>query len=138
MGRSLAMNFERNGYPVIGCDIAPRVLFLMVPAAATVAAAIASPKPYLHPGDVIIDGGNSYFTDTERRVKELQEAGLHFVRVDVLGGETGALWSLSLLGPGNPGPEVAAMSKLDPTIFFSMINKVTAMYQQVKMVATNL
>jgi 6-phosphogluconate dehydrogenase len=99
MGRSLAQNFMRNGYLPIGYDVAPklpddfqvkvtnsleelvealpapRTLFLMVPAGAPVDAAIASLKPYLQKGDLIIDGGNSYFADTERRVKELEQAG---------------------------------------------------------------
>ncbi|HWQ83516.1 MAG TPA: gluconokinase, GntK/IdnK-type, partial [Anaerolineales bacterium] len=109
MGRSLAQNFARNGYPPIGYDLAPRLpddfdvkvvnsldelvaaltpprtLFLMVPAGAPVDAAIASLKPYLQQGDLIIDGGNSYFADTERRVKELEQAGLQFIGMGVSG-----------------------------------------------------
>jgi 6-phosphogluconate dehydrogenase len=82
----------------------------MVPAGAPVDAAIASLKPYLQPGDVIIDGGNSYFADTERRVKELQEAGLHFIGMGVSGGETGALWGPSMM----PGGSAVAWERVAP------------------------
>ena len=126
MGRSLAQNFARNGYPPIGYDLAPklpegfpiavtnslaelvaalaspRILFLMVPAGAPVDSAIASLKPYLEKGDLIIDGGNSYFADTERRVKELEGAGLHFIGMGVSGGESGALWGPSMMPGGSP------------------------------------
>jgi 6-phosphogluconate dehydrogenase len=125
MGRSLALNFARNGYQPIGFDLAPRlppdfkvkvvssleelvaaltpprILFLMVPAGAPVDAAINSLKPYMQPGDLIIDGGNSYFADTERRVKELAEAGFQFIGMGVSGGETGALWGPSLMPGGS-------------------------------------
>jgi 6-phosphogluconate dehydrogenase len=125
MGRSLAQNFARNGYPPIGFDIAPhlppdfpvkvtnsleelaasltppRVFFLMVPAGEPVDAAIASLKSYMQPGDVVVDGGNSYFADTERRVKELAAQGLHFIGMGVSGGETGALWGPSLMPGGS-------------------------------------
>ena len=126
MGRSLALNFERHGYPVIGYDPAPRlpadfsvrvagsvaelvsaltpprVVLLMVPAGAVVDAAIASLRPHLSPGDIIIDGGNSYFTDTERRAGELVADGLAFVGLGVSGGESGALWGPSLMPGGSP------------------------------------
>lgn len=125
MGRSLALNFQRNGYPVIGYDPAPklpdgfevrvadsvealvgalempRTVLLMVPAGAPVDVAIASLKPYLQPGDIIIDGGNSYFTDTERRVKDLAVGGILFVGMGVSGGESGALWGPSLMPGGS-------------------------------------
>ncbi len=126
MGRSLAMNFERNGYPVIGYDLAPRlpvdfkvkvtnslvelanslatprIFFLMVPAGAPVDSAIGSLKPYLQPGDVIVDGGNSFFTDSERRFKALEADGILFVGMGVSGGESGALWGPSLMPGGSP------------------------------------
>jgi 6-phosphogluconate dehydrogenase len=59
---------------------------------------------------VIIDGGNSYFADTERRVKELQEAGLHFIGMGVSGGETGALWGPSMM----PGGSAVAWERVAP------------------------
>jgi 6-phosphogluconate dehydrogenase len=52
---------------------------IMVKAGAPVDAVIAQLTPLLEPGDVIIDGGNSLFTDTQRRGKELETKGLHFV-----------------------------------------------------------
>ena len=135
MGRSLAQNFVRNGYPPIGYDLAPRLpadfdvtvtnsleelvaaltpprtLFLMVPAGAPVDAAIASLKPYIQKGDLIIDGGNSYFVDTERRVKELEQEGIDFIGMGVSGGEQGALWGPSMMPGGSPKawPRVQAM-----------------------------
>jgi 6-phosphogluconate dehydrogenase len=135
MGRSLAQNFLRNGYPPIGYDLnphlpedfdvkvtnsvqdlvaaltPPRVLFLMVPAGAPVDGAIASLKPYLQKDDLIIDGGNSYFMDTERRVKELEQEGLNFIGMGVSGGEKGALWGPSMMPGGSPAawPHVQSM-----------------------------
>jgi 6-phosphogluconate dehydrogenase len=127
MGRSLALNFKRNGFPPIGFDVAPhlpegfdvtvtnsleelaaaltppRVILLMVPAGDPVDTAIASLKPYLQKGDVIIDGGNSHFADTERRVKALEGEGLQFIGMGVSGGESGALWGPSLMPGGSKG-----------------------------------
>ncbi len=133
MGRSLAQNFARNGFPPIGFDLnpklpedfnvkvvtsleeltsaltPPRVLFLMVPAGAPVDAAIASLKPFLQAGDLIIDGGNSFFLDTERRAKELTQAGLMFIGMGVSGGESGALWGPSMM----PGGTYEAWSRVE-------------------------
>lgn len=135
MGRSLAQNFARNGYQPIGYDVAPhlppdfhvkatnsleelaaaltppRIFFLMVPAGAPVDTAITSLKPYLQKGDLIIDGGNSYFADTERRVKDLAAGGFYFIGMGVSGGESGALWGPSLMPGGSPEawPRVKAM-----------------------------
>ena len=83
----------------------------MVPAGAPVDAAIASLKPYLQAGDLIIDGGNSYFLDTERRVKELAQDGLHFIGMGVSGGESGALWGPSMMpgGSSEAWPRVQTM-----------------------------
>lgn len=124
MGRSLAQNFSRNGYEPIGYDVAPklpddfpihhtdslddlvnslrapRILFLMVPAGAPVDIAIQNLLPKLHAGDLIIDGGNSYFEDTERRVKELEKIGIEFIGTGVSGGESGALWGPSMMPGG--------------------------------------
>jgi 6-phosphogluconate dehydrogenase len=125
MGRSLALNFSRNGFEPIGYDPAPRLpedfhvkavstleelvaalpaprtLFLMVPAGAPVDAAIAALKPLISKGDLIIDGGNSYFADTERRVKELEQDGFQFIGMGVSGGESGALWGPSMMPGGS-------------------------------------
>jgi 6-phosphogluconate dehydrogenase len=74
-------------------------------------AAISSLKPYLHKGDLIIDGGNSYFADTERRLKDLEQDGLNFIGMGVSGGESGARWGPSLMPGGSEAswPCVQAM-----------------------------
>ncbi|MGI9584210.1 MAG: decarboxylating NADP(+)-dependent phosphogluconate dehydrogenase, partial [Acidimicrobiia bacterium] len=60
--------------------------------------------PLLDPGDVIIDGGNSLFTDSERRCDALAEVGIHFVGAGISGGEEGARWGPSIM----PGGDAAA------------------------------
>ncbi len=74
---------------------------IMVKAGAPVDAVINQLVPLLEKGDVIIDGGNSLFTDTQRRCKELEAKGIHFVGCGVSGGEEGALKGPSLM-PGGP------------------------------------
>jgi len=61
---------------------------------------VASLKPCLQPGDIIIDGGNSFFEDTETRAAALAQEGLVFVGMGVSGGESGALWGPSLMPGG--------------------------------------
>jgi 6-phosphogluconate dehydrogenase len=73
----------------------------MVKAGAPVDAVISQLTPLFEKGDVIIDGGNSLFTDTQRRCKELEGKGIHFVGMGVSGGEEGALKGPSLM-PGGP------------------------------------
>jgi 6-phosphogluconate dehydrogenase len=79
----------------------PRRILLMVKAGAPTDATIASLKPLLDKGDVLIDGGNTHFTDTIRRNQELAKAGLHFIGTGVSGGEEGALKGPSIM-PGGP------------------------------------
>lgn len=140
MGRSLAQNFERHGYSVSGYDISPkfdraffrekrvkvfdsldklveglnkpRVILMMVPAGRTVDKAIVSVKPYLDPGDILIDGGNSFFVDTERRIGHLREQGIRFVGMGVSGGENGALWGPSMM----PGGDESAWEQIQPML----------------------
>jgi len=128
MGRSLALNFERNGYSVAGYDTnpnldssafqgknigvfstllelvsslkTPRVILIMVPAGKPVDDAIAALRPFLAKDDIIIDGGNSFFGDTERRLKSLEEDNIRFIGMGVSGGESGALWGPSLMPGG--------------------------------------
>lgn len=69
----------------------PKVVFLMVQAGSAVDEMTGRLLPLLHKGDIIIDGGNSNFEDTERRVKELYEKGMYFVGCGISGGEEGAL-----------------------------------------------
>ena len=140
MGRSLALNFERNGYSVAGYDIhlnsdpsifkdknikvfeslgelldvldKPRCILLMVPAGKPVDKAISSLKPYLNKGDTIIDGGNSFFLDTERRVKSLGREKIRFIGMGISGGESGALWGPSLM----PGGVDTAWDEVKPIL----------------------
>jgi len=81
----------------------PRKAMIMVKAGAPVDAVIGQLAPLFEKGDVIIDGGNSLFTDTQRRCKELEGKGIHFVGMGVSGGEEGALKGPSLM-PGGPRP----------------------------------
>jgi 6-phosphogluconate dehydrogenase len=85
----------------VGALARPRKAMIMVKAGAPVDAVIAQLRPLLEKGDVIIDGGNSLFTDTQRRGKELEAHGIHFVGCGVSGGEEGALKGPSMM-PGGP------------------------------------
>ena len=90
----------------------PRRILVMVPAGKPVDAVIAMLKPHLETGDILIDGGNSYFADTDRRSDELASAGFHFVGAGVSGGEEGAL-----LGPAiMPGGSDEAWHALEPIL----------------------
>jgi 6-phosphogluconate dehydrogenase len=144
MGHNLALNMERNGFPVAGYDLdaaktkafldkegrgkritgvdspaamveileKPRRILMMVPAGDPVDSAIALLRPHLEAGDILIDGGNSYFLDTERRNKELATGGFNFVGMGVSGGEEGALWGPSLM----PGGQAEAWTALAPVL----------------------
>ena len=79
----------------------PRRILLMVKAGEATDATIAELKPLLDKGDVLIDGGNTFFQDTIRRERELGAAGLHFIGTGVSGGEEGALHGPSIM-PGGP------------------------------------
>ncbi|TDB69226.1 NADP-dependent phosphogluconate dehydrogenase [Arundinibacter roseus] len=79
----------------------PRAVMLLVPAGKPVDAAIATLLPLLEPGDIVVDGGNSYFPDTERRVLELEKKGVHFFGMGVSGGEKGARFGPSMMPGGN-------------------------------------
>lgn len=78
----------------------PHIIMMMVKAGAPVDELISQLLPYLSPGDVIIDGGNSDFHDTERRVKELKDKGIYFVGTGISGGEEGALHGPSVMPGG--------------------------------------
>ena len=81
---------------------APRRILMMVPAGKAVDSVINDLQPRLQRGDVLIDGGNTYFTDTDRRAKALEAAGILYVGTGVSGGEEGALWGPSIMPGGNP------------------------------------
>ncbi|HEY9820882.1 MAG TPA: NADP-dependent phosphogluconate dehydrogenase [Candidatus Sericytochromatia bacterium] len=144
MGENLALNVERNGFPVtvynrtaavtqkfmetrakdknfhaaytiedfVQSLARPRKILIMVKAGAPVDAVIAQLKPYLEPDDMIIDGGNSLFRDTERRTKELEAENFGFVGMGVSGGEEGALNGPSLM----PGGTETAYGELAPIL----------------------
>ena len=144
MGHNLALNMERNGFPVAGYDLdaakmkafldgpaagkqiigvdspaalmaaleKPRRILMMVPAGAAVDSAIAHLKPHLEPGDILMDGGNSFFLDTERRNKDLEAEGFNFVGTGVSGGEEGALWGPAIM----PGGQFSAWEALAPIL----------------------
>lgn len=78
----------------------PRRILMMVPAGAPVDSVLRDLRPFLSRDDIVIDGGNSYFKDTERRAKELETAGLRFFGMGVSGGEEGALHGPSLMPGG--------------------------------------
>jgi len=133
MGQNLALNIERNGFPVVvynrteskteafmkgqakGKQVTPvysypdliaamqrpRCIMLMVKAGPAVDAVIKAMTPYLEEGDILIDGGNSFFQDTERRARALKEKGLYYLGTGVSGGEEGALWGPSIMPGGH-------------------------------------
>jgi 6-phosphogluconate dehydrogenase len=90
----------------------PRKILVMVKAGSPVDAVIQDLKPLLEQGDMIIDGGNSLYEDTERRTKELEPTGLGFVGMGVSGGEEGALHGPSLM----PGGTDFAYKDLEPIL----------------------
>jgi 6-phosphogluconate dehydrogenase len=92
----------------------PRAVWLMVPAAA-VDAVIADVVKHLEPGDIVIDGGNSYYRDDIRRARELAGAGLHYVDVGTSGGIAGQDRGYCLM----VGAETAVFDRLKP-IFASL------------------
>src|SRR5438552_16553147 len=79
----------------------PRKVMMMIKAGKPVDQVIGELVPFLEKGDVVIDGGNSLFTDTQRRCKDLEGRGIHYVGCGVSGGEEGALKGPSLM-PGGP------------------------------------
>jgi 6-phosphogluconate dehydrogenase len=80
----------------------PRRILMMVPAGKAVDAVIGSLRPWLQPGDLLIDGGNTFFADTARRLRELEGTGILYIGTGVSGGEEGALHGPSIMPGGNP------------------------------------
>jgi 6-phosphogluconate dehydrogenase len=141
MGQNLALNIERNGFPIAVYDREapvldafvmresskrilgahspeefvrslerPRKIILLVKAGAPVDWTINLVKPFLDQGDIIIDGGNSHFKETERRQEELKESGLFMIGSGTSGGEKGALLGPSLM----PGGDRNAYEQIRP------------------------
>ena len=90
----------------------PRKIILMIQAGAPVDAMLDTLTPLLEAGDIVIDGGNSYFEDTRRRSAKLAERGMEFVGMGVSGGEEGALHGPSLM----PGCSRKAYVQLEPML----------------------
>ncbi len=144
MGENLALNVERNGFPVTVYNRTyakteefmatraqgknflaaqsleefvqkldrPRKILIMVKAGKPVDTVIDQLKPLLSEGDMIIDGGNSLYEDTERRTQDLEASKLGFVGMGVSGGEEGALNGPSLMPGGTP----SAYQELEPIL----------------------
>ncbi|HEY6187749.1 MAG TPA: NADP-dependent phosphogluconate dehydrogenase [Pyrinomonadaceae bacterium] len=142
MGSNLALNMERNGFPVVVWDRdasyvekalesvgpdkritsaptpeefvrsikRPRKIMIMVKAGPPVDWTIEQFKPFLEAGDILIDGGNSWFEDTRRREAALSGEGLRFIGSGVSGGEEGALHGPSLM----PGGAAEAYEEIRP------------------------
>jgi 6-phosphogluconate dehydrogenase len=79
----------------------PRAILMMVQAGPAVDETIQTLRPYLEEGDILIDGGNSFFEDTRRRGRELEPTGIRFMGTGISGGEEGALHGPSIM-PGGP------------------------------------
>ncbi len=142
MGRNLLLNVSDNGFGVSGYDInkaqvqltldekranafatsdlkefvaslnKPARIIMLVPAGKIVDLVIADLKPLLSPGDIIIDGGNSYYKDTNRRYQELKDTKLHFMGMGVSGGESGARTGPSIM----PGGDEEAYHAIEPVL----------------------
>jgi 6-phosphogluconate dehydrogenase len=90
----------------------PRKLMMLVPAGKAVDSVIKDLKPLLQKGDIIIDGGNSHYTDTSRRIKELKDIGFHFMGIGISGGEEGARKGPSIM----PGGDEEAYKEVAPIL----------------------
>jgi len=144
MGRNIAQNIERNGFPVavynrtvaktedfmkgpatgkkfhgakdlkdfVSSLEKPRRILMLVKAGGPTDSTIDSIKGLLEAGDILIDGGNALYTDTERRAKALEPTGIKFFGMGVSGGEEGALWGPSLM----PGGDKASYERLKPVL----------------------
>lgn len=141
MGKNLLMNVADHGYEVAGYDkdlekvkslkdaegdiygaetpedfvaslTPPRKIMMLVPAGKIVDYVIADIAPLLEQGDILMDGGNTYFKDTERRQKELAEKGIHYLGIGISGGAEGARRGPSMM----PGGYRTAYNKVKPIL----------------------
>lgn len=142
MGSNLLQNIADHGYSCSGYDIntqqvenlndlkqndirgfidlkafvdslkSPKVIMLLVPAGKIVDSVIEELLEVMDKGDIIIDGGNSHFTDTERRFVDLEKRGYHFVGMGVSGGEDGARKGPSMM----PGGDKEAYETIKPIL----------------------
>lgn len=96
----------------VGAIARPRPILIMVKAGPPVDATIAELLPHLDPGDIVIDGGNSHFADTERRTREVEASGIRFIGAGISGGEEGALLGPSIM----PGGSLEAYRQIEPIL----------------------
>lgn len=127
-GKITILEKEGAGMPVkgftslhdfLGSLTSPKVIMMLVPAGKIVDNVIDELSPLLSKGDIIIDGGNSHFTDTTARVSRLEEKGLHFFGMGVSGGEEGARRGPSMM----PGGDTHAYQYMKP-VFDTIAAKV--------------
>ncbi|TXE07799.1 NADP-dependent phosphogluconate dehydrogenase [Gelidibacter salicanalis] len=157
MGSNLLQNIADHGYACAGYDISaekvsalntinpesiqgftdmsaftnslstPKIVMLLVPAGKIVDSVIEELLPFLDQGDIIIDGGNSHFLDTDRRYLDLESKGYHFIGMGVSGGEEGARRGPSMMPGGDKKAyeavepiltKIAAQVNGDPTVAF--------------------
>jgi 6-phosphogluconate dehydrogenase len=90
----------------------PRKLMMLIPAGNPVDSVISDLKPLLQKGDIVIDGGNSHYTDTLSRINELKESGFHFMGIGISGGEEGARKGPSIM----PGGDEEAYEEVAPIL----------------------
>jgi len=90
----------------------PRKLMMLVPAGKAVDSVISDLKPLLQKGDIVIDGGNSHYTDTLSRIIQLKESGFHFMGIGISGGEEGARRGPSIM----PGGDLEAYKEVAPIL----------------------
>ena len=109
-GKNVKPTFSLEEF--VGSLERPRKLLVMVKAGKPVDATIDQLKPLLEPGDMIIDGGNSLYEDTDRRVADLEGMGLRFIGMGVSGGEEGALNGPSMM----PGGTQEAYQEIEPIV----------------------
>jgi 6-phosphogluconate dehydrogenase len=139
MGYNLALNLKRNGHDVTGYDVNPatlqsiykegvgiaesleelinvlgetRVVWLMIPAGEFIDSALSDLKPLLSKGDIIIEGGNSYYKDSIRRSGEWAEQGVEYLDCGTSGGTEGALNGICAMVGGSK----AAFDRIEPVI----------------------
>ncbi|WP_343128264.1 NADP-dependent phosphogluconate dehydrogenase [Buchnera aphidicola (Takecallis taiwana)] len=150
MGRNLALNIANHGYNVaifnrtaqktkdvvqnqprnilpyffikefINSLKKPRCIILMIQAGNSTDSVITSLIPYLNSGDIIIDGGNSFYQDTIHRYNELLKNNIHFIGAGISGGEYGALTGPSIM----PGGDIQAYKVVEP-----ILNSISSKYE---------
>lgn len=140
MGQNLVLNLSDQGFSIAGYDRdkskvgglqgranvfetanlkefvshlrPPRAIMMMVPAGDPVDAVISDLLPHMEKGDIVIDGGNSYFKDTNLRIQNLSKKGIHLLGIGISGGEEGARHGPSMM----PGGSLDAYERIKPLL----------------------